>query len=89
VCAVSMRRYSPRTAVLGRDVLLYVALWAGPMIIGYVAGRLAVRHGVVEPTDGCTPANWSGRAAVRSSAEAEENLHPRQMSEPRRAAPAR
>jgi len=30
------------------DILVYLALWIVPLVVGYLVIRLAVRHGVME-----------------------------------------
>ena len=41
--AARARRYG-----LGMDILLYLALWTVPLVVGYFVIRLAVRHGVID-----------------------------------------
>ena len=41
--AARARRY-----VLGMDILVYLALWIVPLVVGYLVIRLAVRHGVMD-----------------------------------------
>ena len=52
------------------DILLYLALWAVPMVIGYFVIRLAVRHGVMDAhrrmQTGEFERSFSGRVTRRS-----------------------
>ncbi|HQZ37385.1 MAG TPA: hypothetical protein PK020_23370 [Ilumatobacteraceae bacterium] len=39
------------------DILLYLALWSVPVVVGYFVIRLAVRHGVMDAHRRMQPSN--------------------------------